>query len=118
MSTITHEEFLKLDPLQRRVMGALKLAMQDLGVPEHPAGECPESPCPCAGTTELVERRALLLLRDPGIDAADYCMDCRALIPLEYDSYAVDGGVVCTVCGEKRYGYQNDEYFYPGVPSS
>jgi hypothetical protein len=45
-----------------RNLAAWKQAMAEYGVPEHPAGECPSVPCPCAVADELVTARAYELL--------------------------------------------------------
>jgi hypothetical protein len=44
---------------------AFRQAMDELGVPEHPNGECPTPDCTCVAVAPLVEVRAYELLRLP-----------------------------------------------------
>lgn len=41
------------------VTSAFLQAMAELGVPEHPGGECPVSDCPCARLGDQIEARAV-----------------------------------------------------------
>lgn len=91
----------------RRVLAAFRQAMVDLGVPGHPDGKCPATPCPCLPAADVIEARARELLDDPD---AEPCIDCWVPLPLDATTYAVDGAVVCGPCGERRYGDRADEY--------
>jgi hypothetical protein len=96
---------------ERRTLGAFKLAMRELGVPEHPDGKCPSQPCNCAGMADAVEARAIELVSDPDLDDSAVCADCHVLIPFTADCYAIDSSGVCVPCGERRG--LSDEYRLP-----
>jgi hypothetical protein len=91
----------------RPVLGAYRQAMADLGIPPHPQGQCPATPCPCSAAADAIEARARELLDDPD---AEPCIDCWVPLPLDATAYAVDGAVLCGPCGIRRYGDRADEY--------
>jgi hypothetical protein len=88
---------------ERLVLGAFKLAMRQLGIPDHPDGRCPAAECSCAGMADAAEARALQLLTDPDIGDAQPCEDCKVLVPFLANCYGIDcGNVVCVACGQRR----------------
>jgi hypothetical protein len=94
-----------------RILGAFKLAMRDLGIPEHPGGKCPAQPCTCAGLSDAIYERAAMLVSDPDFEDSAVCADCRVLVPFTAACYAVDSSGVCVPCGQRRG--LGDEYRLP-----
>jgi|HubBroStandDraft_1064217.scaffolds.fasta_scaffold508061_1 hypothetical protein len=108
--------FRDLAPREQLAMGAFKLAMRQLGVPAHPDGKCPAAECNCSPMADAIEKRAVELVTDPGIDDADVCADCYVLIPFPFGHcYGVDSDLVCEPCGLARYGDKADEYLIVGA---
>ena len=48
-----------------RVFGAFKQALADLGVRDHPGGQCPAGDCDCMALIEVVTFRAYEILGLP-----------------------------------------------------
>lgn len=46
-------------------IAAFKQAMADLGIPEHPGGQCPSEDCDCLALMEVVTFRAYEILGLP-----------------------------------------------------
>ena len=86
----------RLSPAERLAVGAFKLAMRQLGVPDHPAGKCPPGEHACTDVVaDAIEARALELLAADDIADANTCHDCHVLIPFTAECYAIDGSGVC-----------------------
>ncbi len=63
--TLTEQEKARLATFgkgDQAVLLAFRQAMEDLGIPPHPDGKCPEPDCPCADYEWVVEARARDLL--------------------------------------------------------
>ncbi len=45
-----------------RVFGAFKQALAELGIPDHPGGQCPAEDCDCMALIEVVTFRAYEIL--------------------------------------------------------
>jgi hypothetical protein len=94
-----------------RYVGAFKLAMRELGVPEHPDGQCPDWDCNCRELQPALVARVTELLTDPDIGDAEVCHDCLVLLPFPGALvYAIDSASVCRSCAGRRYGDQAGEY--------
>jgi hypothetical protein len=65
------------------VTGAFLQAMREVGLPEHPGGQCPAPGCQCALLADVVEARACEIL---GI-----AVSCAAAQPLRAGGWAACG---------------------------
>lgn len=54
--------WLRMREHERLVLGAFRQAMTDLGIPEHPDGQCPRPDCDCESRADEVEARAIQII--------------------------------------------------------
>lgn len=56
--------WLRMREHERLVLRAFVQAMTDLGIPEHPDGQCPGPDCDCETKADQVEARAIQIIED------------------------------------------------------